>query len=169
MGIQEKKYMNAILFLCNYLNGTIVGKKKLYKLLYYLDFDNYEYKTSMSSITGDTYIAWKMGPVPNDRGKILKTMEQKKMIKIKKIRQSEYLNDAEAYESLQEPDMSIFSDDEKFIMERVARNYGGLTVKQLETLTRSEAPYIATKQNEEIDYSLTFYRGTDFNDDLARM
>ena len=70
----DKKYMNAILFLCKKLGGSVVGKKKLYKLLYYIDFDKYEYKESMKSITGNEYIAWKMVTVPIDRGVVLDLM-----------------------------------------------------------------------------------------------
>ncbi|MBQ9019730.1 hypothetical protein IJ096_00145 [Candidatus Saccharibacteria bacterium] len=60
----------------------------LAKLLYYVDFDHYEYKKSMKSITGE----------------------------------------------------------------------------QLEILTHQEAPFIATEPNQDIDYELAFYRGTNFNE-----
>ena len=56
----QQKYANAILFLCQQLGGSITGKKKLFKLLYYIDFDNYEYRESMQSITGNDYVAWKV-------------------------------------------------------------------------------------------------------------
>jgi len=63
--------------------------------------------------------------------------------------------------------MSLFDEDEIFIMERVAEKYGQLTGKQLEILTHAEAPYIATEQNEVIDYGLAFYRETAFDDNLV--
>lgn len=163
----EVKYANAILFLCQKLGGSVIGKKKLYKLLYYMDFDNYEYKESMKSITGNSYVAWKMGPVPSDKGKMLDKMVKKGMLSESEVHISDDLNNAVKYTALKEPDMSVFSDDEKYIMTRVIKKYGGLTGKQLETLTHAEAPYIATDQDEIIDYGLTFYRETDFDSNLV--
>ena len=163
----DKKYTNAILFLCKKLGGSVVGKKKLYKLLYYIDFDNYEYKESMKSITGSTYIAWKMGPVPSDKGNILESMVKDGLLEESEVYISDDINNAVKYTAKKEPDMSLFNEDEIFIMERVAEKYGQLTGKQLEILTHAEAPYIATEQNEVIDYGLAFYRETAFDDNLA--
>lgn len=165
--LSEQKYMNAVLFLCQKLGGSVVGKKKLYKLLYYIDFDNYEYKEAMKSITGNTYIAWKMGPVPSDKGAAIDTMVDDGLLAKEEVLVANGLNNAIKYTALKEPDMSVFTEDEKYIMERVVTKYGGLTGKQLETLTHAEAPYIATDQNEIIDYGLAFYRETVFDDNMA--
>ncbi len=43
-------------------NTRFCGKVKLFKLLYFLDFEHY--KITGRSVTGLTYSAWKMGPVP---------------------------------------------------------------------------------------------------------
>lgn len=56
---QEKAY-NAIKFFIEHTHQCV--KKKLYKLLYALDFEHFE-KTGRS-VTGYTYEAWRMGPVP---------------------------------------------------------------------------------------------------------
>lgn len=163
----NKKYMNAILFLCKQLGGSVIGKKKLFKLLYYIDFDNYEYKESMKSITGSSYVAWKMGPVPSDRGRILEAMISDNLLEESEVHFSDNINNAVKYVAKEEPDMSLFSEDEIFIMERVIKKYGQLSGKQLEILTHTEAPYIATEQNEVIDYGLAFYRETVFDDNLV--
>lgn len=160
----QEKYINAILFLCEKLGGSIIGKKKLYKLLYYIDFDNYEYKESMKSITGNSYIAWKMGPVPKDKGKMLNFMVKNGFLSKSEVPLSGCSHNAEKYTVLKSPDISVFSADEMHIMERVIKKYGGLTGMQLEILTHSEAPYIATEQNETINYGLAFYRETTFDD-----
>lgn len=157
------KYINAILFLCQSLGGSVIGKKKLYKLLYYVDFDHYEYKESMRSITGGEYVAWSMGPVPKDRGEVLDYMVQQHLLKRENIHIPN-MNDAVRYTALSEPDMDVFDNDERFILNRVVRKYGGLTGRQLEILTHAEAPYIGTVQNEVIDYGLAFYRETAFDD-----
>lgn len=165
--IDDKKYINAILFLCKELGGSIVGKKKLYKLLYYIDFDNYEYKESMKSITGNEYIAWKMGPVPKDKDVMLDLMEEKDVLEKNEVHYSNGMNNAIQYTAKKDPDMTVFNEDEVFVMKRVVKKYGYLNGKQLEILTHAEAPYIATEQNEIMDYGLAFYRETAFDDNLV--
>lgn len=163
----NEKYKNAILFLCQKLGGSVLGKKKLYKLLYYIDFDKYEYKESMQSITGNTYIAWKMGPVPSDRGDVLESMIEEGLLEENEVHISDDINNAVKYTAKKDPNINLFSEDEIYIMNRVIKKYGQLSGKQLEILTHAEAPYIATENNEAIDYSLAFYRETTFNDNLV--
>lgn len=163
----DKKCVNVILFLCDELGGKIIGKKKLYKLLYYIDFDRYEFKESMKSITGNTYVAWKMGPVPVAGDETIKRMKELKLIKEDEVCIAENMHNAVVYTAQEKPDMSLFSEDEKFIMKRVVKKYGQLTGKQLEILTHAEAPFIATEQNEVMNYGLAFYRGTNFDDTVV--
>jgi uncharacterized phage-associated protein len=57
---QREKLINAIVY---FLDKTSwYGKTKLFKLLYFLDFEHY--KETGRSVTGLDYFAWKMGPVP---------------------------------------------------------------------------------------------------------
>lgn len=165
--INEKKYENVILYLCNRLGGSIFGKKKLAKLLYYVDFDHFEYKESMKSITGDTYQAWKMGPVPENYTNVISKMQKENKLKTKRIKNSLGLNPTEVFIAEKQADESSFTEDERFILDRVISKYGGLSGKELEILTHQEAPYVATENSQIISYELAFYRGTDFNE-LAR-
>jgi uncharacterized phage-associated protein len=56
----REKLINAIIYFSQ--NTSTCGKIKLFKLLYFLDFEHY---TQMGrSVTGLDYYAWKMGPVP---------------------------------------------------------------------------------------------------------
>lgn len=163
--VNQTKYENTILYLCNSLGGSIDGKKKLAKLLYYVDFDRFEYNESMKSVTGDVYKSWKMGPVPTKYMQIVD-----KLIKDGKIVQGSLHqfpgqeHPTEIFTAEQEADTSSFDSEDEIILSRVIKNYGGLTGKQLEELTHNEAPYIATKPDEEIAYELAFYRETDFSD-----
>lgn len=163
----NKKYENTILYLCNALGGSLYGKKKLAKLLYYIDFDRYEFKESTKSVTGDTYMAWKMGPVPQHYTEVLAKLTQDGSIKTSSVQSPSHYLPTEVYTAKTKPDMSVFDDEDKLILDRVARKYGGLSGNQLEDLTHAEAPFIATDQSEEIAYELAFYRGTDFSDAMA--
>jgi len=162
MTINKKKYQNSILYLCQKLNGEVRGKKKLAKLLYFVDFDFYE--KNQKSITGDTYKALPMGPFPITLDIITKAMTKSKTISTDQIEEHEGYNSTEIYRSIIKPDMSIFSKNEIKMLDRIIMKYGHLNGKQLEDLSHAEAPYIGTELKKKIPYELTYYRGTDFSD-----
>ena len=161
MSLHKKKYRNAILYLCQKLKGEVRGKKKLAKLLYFADFDFYE--KTQKSITGDTYRALPMGPFPTTLEEITSEMTKKNFLEIEQIEEREGYNPTEVYKCLANPDLSVFDEEEKKMLDRIITKYGHLTGKQLEELSHAEAPYIGTELRKEIPYELAFYRGTDFN------
>ena len=57
---EREKLLNAIIFFAK--NSSYLGKIKLWKLLYFLDFEHF--KETGRSVTGMRYNAWPMGPVP---------------------------------------------------------------------------------------------------------
>lgn len=57
---EREKLIQAVVFFAK--NTNFCGKTKLFKLLYFLDFEHY--KVTGRSVTGLIYNAWKMGPVP---------------------------------------------------------------------------------------------------------
>lgn len=57
---EREKLINAILFFAH--NTRHLGKIKLFKLLYLLDFEHFS--QAGKSVTGLEYSAWKFGPVP---------------------------------------------------------------------------------------------------------
>jgi uncharacterized phage-associated protein len=57
---EREKTINAIVFFAQ--NVRHLGKIKLFKLLYFLDFAHF--REVGRSVTGMEYHAWKMGPVP---------------------------------------------------------------------------------------------------------
>lgn len=167
MSINQKKYQNTILYLCESLGGSVSGKKKLAKLLYYVDFDRYEYKESMVSVTGDSYKSWKMGPVPEQYMTIIDSLQSSDKLTITQEGGDNGYSPTEVFTALKKPDMSVFDADDIIILERVVKTYGNLNGKQLENLTHQEAPYVATAPDQVIDYELAFYRETDFSNALA--
>ena len=159
--ISEKKYQGVILYLAHKLEGEIKGKKKLAKLLYFVDFDFFE--KFQKSLTGDVYKALPMGPFPVTMEKVIAGMANEKKIVIKLEKERTDYNPTEIYRAKEKPEV-IFSKDEQEILDRVVLKYGHLTGKQLEDLTHAEAPYIGTALNQEIAYELAFYRGTNLED-----
>lgn len=57
---EREKLLNAIVYFSE--NVNFFGKIKLFKLLYFFDFEHY--KLTGRSVTGLDYFAWDMGPVP---------------------------------------------------------------------------------------------------------
>ncbi|MFH1187858.1 MAG: Panacea domain-containing protein [bacterium] len=160
--INEKKYKEVILYLAEKLGGEIKGKKKLAKLLYFVDFDFYE--LCQKSLTGDTYKALPMGPFPITMEKIIIDMVNEKKITIRLEKERADYNPTEIYR-VKDKTKESFSKEEKQILDRVVLKYGHLSGKQLEDLTHAEAPYIGTAPNQEIAYELAFYRGTNLDED----
>lgn len=162
MAINKEKYKQVILYLCSELGGILKGKKKLAKLLYFVDFDFFE--KNQKPITGDIYKALPMGPFPTKLEEITTEMKKKKEIEVENIVEREGYGPTEIYKCMVKPDLSVFEKDEIKMIDRVILKYGNLTGRQLEDLTHAEAPYIGTKLKKEIPYELAFYRGTEFNE-----
>ena len=163
MSPNTKKYQQVILYFSHKLGKEIRGKKKLAKLIYYADFDFFE--KYQKNFIGDTYKKLPMGPYPVSLEKITKKMASQKQISIELVNEWDGYNPTEIYKALEKPDLSVFSKEEKEMLDRVIKKYGHLNGKELENLTHSEAPYIGSGEKEEIPYELAFYRGTDFAHD----
>lgn len=164
MTTKAQKYKTAILLLLKELGGSVRGKKKLAKLLYFVDFDFYE--LCEKSIAGDTYYARDLGPLGATLQQQLQEMVQENLINEKKETTS-YHSDLEptiVYTASATPDTSVLSEEEVKMIKRVVKKYGQLTGKQLEDLSHNEAPYIGTERHQQIPYELSLYRGTEFTD-----
>lgn len=160
MALDKAKYKSVILYLANKLGGEVRGKKKLAKLLYFVDFDFFE--KYEKPITGDVYGALPMGPFPRSLDKIVAALVRDHSIEVNSIEDRPGLLPTEVYSAKERPDVSVFDRKEIEILDRVVSKYGHLNGKQLEDLTHAEAPYIGTDLNKDIAYELSFYRGTDF-------
>lgn len=155
--LDKDKYKAAFLYIANSL-GKIEGKKKAYKLMYFLDFDFFE--AFEKPFTGDIYKALPMGPVPIYFDAIIDELVNDNEVKISKVRMSPlHNNDAVVYQPIKNSGYK-FSDEEKNMLDRVIKLYGQQTGKMLETLTHSEAPYNAVELYQIIPYEYSYYRDT---------
>lgn len=153
--INEKKYRNAIIFFAQKIQNGTLGKLKLMKLLYYLDFDFFE--KYRQSVTHDEYLRFENGPVPRMAEKIIKEMDGKE-IKITKRKIKAGLNDQQHIEVISNFDLNTFTKEELVMLEEVASKWEKFTGSEMKTATHGEAPWISTKPNEVIDYNLAYYR-----------
>lgn len=162
MILNREKYKETILYLCSKLGGEVRGKKKLAKLLYFVDFDLFE--KIEKSLTGDVYKALPMGPFPQTMEKIATELSAEGAVTMSTTAEFAGYIPTEIYRCTRKPNMAVFSDEEKRMLDRVAKKYGHLNGGQLEDLTHAEAPYLGTEPSKEITYELAFYRGTDFSE-----
>lgn len=159
--LNEEKYKNVILYLSkNVGQNGVWGKKKMYKLLYYLDFDFFE--KYERPITGDIYHKLQMGPAPSYFDAIAFELQKEGKLEIGKGRTGAGFNDAVIYKALEDPNLKVFTKEEKEMLDRIVRLYGNKSGSQLETLTHKEAPYLAVDEGEEMPLELAHYRGTEF-------
>jgi len=153
--INQKKYRNVILFFANKIRNGTLGKLKLMKLLYFLDFDFFE--KYGKSVTGDQYLRFEKGPVPRMAEKTIKQM-QGRDIKITRHKIAQGYKDQQLVEPLRDFDMDVFSKEELLMLEEVAGKWEKFSGTEMKNASHGEAPWIATKPNDVIDYNLAYYR-----------
>ena len=156
----DKKFKEAILFLLSRSpNQAIEGKKKLAKLLYFADFNYFE--AYEIPLTGATYRALPMGPVPDELEEALNKGLKEKTIRITN-KNIGLPNDMMVFSlNINNKDNLTFGnllEEEKKVLQKVYSDYGGLSGAVLENITHSEAPFNAVAQGEYIPYELSFYR-----------
>ncbi|MCK5459809.1 SocA family protein [Candidatus Parcubacteria bacterium] len=153
--INEKKYYNIILFFANKIRNGTLGKLKMMKLLYFLDFDFFE--KYGKSITGDKYLRWQKGPVPRMAERMIKQMSGDD-IKISRRKIGIGYNDQQHIETLKNFDLKFFSKEELMMMDEIANKWEKFSGAEMKNASHGEAPWIATKPDEIIDYNLAYYR-----------
>lgn len=154
--IDKEKYKQAILFLLNGpANNSLLGKVKLFKLLYYIDFDHYQnFKTS---VTGDIYRKLPYGPVGDNAASILSEMESNELLRVstKPVgNYSQYM-----FTSLESRvNLNVFLPSEITTLNQIVEDWANRTTNEIVAATHGEAPWRAVDIGAEIPYSLAFYR-----------
>ena len=153
----KNKYKAAFLYILNKL-GKIEGKKKAYKLFYFLDFDYYE--AYEKPFTGETYVALPMGPAPRYFDTVADELIEEGSIEIKKLRKMSYHENDTVIFSPKKKTNFKFTKEEQNMLNRIIKIYGNKTGKDLEKLSHNQAPYSAVNLYDVIPYEFTFYRDT---------
>lgn len=149
------KYEQAILFFLHACDNRHLGKTKLMKLLYYLDFNHFE--RYGESITGDEYIRKPFGPVPESAEFVLGLMEAHGLIRhepqpVGPHRQDRYVPNTNA-------DLSVFDLIEAETVRLVAERWKDVPLREIVDATHQEAPWQAVGDNEHIPYEYARQRG----------
>lgn len=114
----------------------------LNKIHFYVDF--FHFLKTGKSVTGARYVPLKLGPCPNDYRAIYASLVNGKFLKKKPNC---------CYETLVDPDLSLFDDQERETLEylhKLCQKYG---VKELFELSHEERGYKETDESDLISYA----------------
>jgi uncharacterized phage-associated protein len=131
-----------------------VGKKVLYKLLYFSDFDFYELFEKL--FTGEKYSRIEHGPAPRHFNKIIEKLEREGKVQV--VKTTYHGKPQIRYVSLIEPSLSKLNGDELKHLDKTLAKYAGLNGSQIEAISHEDLPCRATDEKRDIDYELVFYR-----------
>lgn len=144
------------------LNTEHLGKVKLMKLIYFLDFMHV--KKYGAPVTYDSYTNLKHGPIPSTVKNMIDDAEEdiehsnlKDVINIeiwRKGRTEKVMCKIVPTRKFSENDKKYFSETEFEILGKVATRFKESTADQIEEASHKESPWKDTKYLDQIPYSL---------------
>ena len=136
-----------------------IGKTVLYKMMYFSDFDFYE--LNEKPLTGEIYVKLPQGPAPSDFNIMQKELEKEGMIQVV---ESKYCGFPQIkFLSICNPSTNLLNGNELQLIEKVINKLANMTATQVSGYSHEDMPWKATKDGEEIDYELVFYRTPAFS------
>jgi uncharacterized phage-associated protein len=151
----EEKLQQVIVYFLEHINNVHLGRTKLMKLLYFVDFDHYE--SHGNSVTGAKYRKLPHGPYPDKIEKLIAKMEKDGLVRNVRVDHKGYTQ--QRLITLKAKfDPAKFSGAELQTLERVAADWANATAAEIEAATHREAPWAATQAGKVIDYEMAEYR-----------
>jgi uncharacterized phage-associated protein len=158
--LQVNKFKNVLLYILGKCAGKPnVGETVLYKLLYFSDFNYYELYEE--HLTGAKYRKLPYGPVPQKMDAIINQMIDKGQIQRVKTEYHGYSQTR--YLPLEKPDLTELRASEKEIIDRVIEQMSDWSASAISNYSHKDMPWLASKEGEEINYELAFYRDSPFS------
>ena len=151
----EEKLQQVILYFLERINNVHLGRTKLMKRLYFVDFDHYE--AHGHAITGATYRKLPHGPYPDKIEKLIAKMENAGLVRTVKVDRKGYAQHR-LITVKGKFDPAKFTGAELQTLERVAADWANATAGDIEAATHREAPWAGTQDGKTIDYEMAEYR-----------
>lgn len=158
MKIPIAKLKAMLLFFGMYTDARMLGKTKLMKLFYFVDFGHL--KKYGSPITYDTYYHLDHGPTPtvimdlvNAVGDDFDNAILSDTISIEE-NNGTLLKRVVPVRKFTEDDAKYFSETEMQVMKGVAQRFSSVSAKEIEKASHKETPWASTKLPEKIPYAL---------------
>jgi len=154
------KFKNVLLYILEKCAGKPnVGETVLYKLLYFSDFNYYELYEE--HLTGAEYRKLPYGPVPQKLNSIINQMIEKRQLKRVKTNHHGYLQTR--YLPLEKANLTKLKASEKEVIDRVVEQLSDWSATAISAYSHKDMPWLASKEGEEINYELVFYRDVPFS------
>jgi len=158
--LQVRKFKNVLLYILERCAGKPnVGETVLYKLLYFSDFNYYELYEE--HLTGAKYRKLPYGPVPQKLDTIIGQMMEKGMIQ--RIKTEYYDKMQTRYIPLAKADLTELKASEKEVIDKVIEQMSDWSAFAISSYSHKDMPWLASKEGEEINYELAFYRDAPFS------
>jgi transcriptional regulator with XRE-family HTH domain len=158
--LQVNKFKNVLLYILERCAGKPnVGETVLYKLLYFSDFNYYELYEE--HLTGAKYRKLPYGPVPQKLDTIIGQMIEKGQLQRVKTEYHGYPQTR--YLPLEKADLTELKASEKEIIDRVIEHMSDWSAAAISNYSHKDMPWLASKEGEEINYELAFYRDAPFS------
>lgn len=158
MQTQLQKVKSILLYFCEHTDPRFLGKVKLMKLLYFLDFMHV--KKYGIPVTSDRYVNLEHGPIPSAIKNLVDNLaddpdhsELADTIVIKHA-DGEMIQRITAARTLTDGDMAVFSPSELTILQEVCQRFGGMNTATIERASHDEAPWRLTSFLDTISYEL---------------
>ena len=158
--LQVNKFKNVLLYILERCAGKPnVGETVLYKLLYFSDFNYYELYEE--HLTGAEYRKLPYGPVPQKLDIIIAQMIEKGQLQRVKTEYHGYPQTR--YLPLEKADLTELRASEKDVIDRVIDQMSDWSAVAISNYSHKDMPWLASKDGEEINYELAFYRDAPFS------
>lgn len=152
------KLKAILLYFTNFTDTKYLGKVKLMKLFYFLDFMHL--KAYGSPVTYDSYINMEHGPIPSSIKNLVDTsaddIDSSILSDTIKCERPEFTKMCRILPTREftESDKKYFSENELDILQKVCQRFGDKNTKHIEDASHNEAAWKETKLLEKIPYTL---------------
>ncbi len=157
MKISNAKLEALVLYFVSNTAKRHLGKTKLMKLFYFLDFRHV--KKYAAPVTHDTYVKLDYGPIPSiiknivdDTANGVKT-SLADVISIRKV-PGKRIERVTARREFTDKDRKLFSPTEMEILENVCEEFGDKSTKAIKDASHEEAPWKESELHASIPYTL---------------
>lgn len=158
--LQVEKFRNVLLYILEKSAGKPnVGETVLYKLLYFSDFNYYEQYEE--HLTGAKYRKLPYGPVPQKLNGIIDQMI--KNGELMRIKTDYYGMQQTRFIPLVKANLTELKASEKEVIDKVIEQMSDWSAKSISNYSHNDMPWLASRQGEEINYELVFYRDTPYS------
>jgi len=158
MNIPVTKLKALILYFCEHTDPKFLGKVKLMKLFYFVDFIHT--KKFASPVTYDRYVKLGHGPIPSTIKNLVDDSESDiensilaDTINIE-CEPFRHIHRIVARRKLTDSDLQLFSKNELTVLENVCSRFYDKNTTFIEDVSHKEAPWKESQPLQEIPYTL---------------